>query len=187
MPFEVDAQSTTPETAQKLIPAKGSNDIGIIFNADSLLLDFESYQAGFGVKVGKGENRVRGLLDVVANGGSGSFAVYTGAAYEHHLLPEPVSFYVGGSLKAGYMQQSGVSRSILLSPEAIAGIEVFPFRFLSFFLEYSLAADFTITTDIASSLTSFDYLVDTRMGNGSKIGIVIYIMRSAEKKQPSGR
>ena len=61
-------------------------------------------------------------------------------------------------------------------------MEVFLFDFLSVFAEYSLAADFTLTTNLQTAQTTFDYLVDTRMGNDSKLGIVLYFMRAGVKK-----
>ncbi len=67
---------------------------------------------------------------------------------------------------------------MLFSVGAVAGVEFFPLKFLSLFVEYTLAADFTLTTDLSSSTTTFDYLVDMRMGNESTIGIIVYFMRS---------
>ena len=80
------------------------------------------------------------------------------------------------------MRQENVVSTTRFSLGAIAGVEYFPFEFLSVFAEYAVAADFTITKDLQSSQTTFDYLIDTRMGNDSKLGIVIYLMRAMKKK-----
>ncbi len=39
-------------------------DVGLIFNIDGISLDFESYQGGFGVKLGKDSLAFRVLIDM---------------------------------------------------------------------------------------------------------------------------
>jgi hypothetical protein len=161
-----------------LSPAKGPSDLGVIFNTTDLLFGLESYQAGLGAKIGFGNRCLRGLFDFTVNGSSNSFAMNFGETIEYHLIPGPISPYIGASAGAGYMTQSNITSAMTFSLGAIAGVEVFIFDFLSVFAEYALAADFTYTTDLQSSQSTFDYLIDTRMGNNAKLGIVIYLMRS---------
>lgn len=159
-------------------PAKGPYDLGVIFNTNDLLLGLESYQAGLGAKIGWGNIFLRGLFNFTLNGSSNSYGLDAGAAVEYHLIPGPISPYVGASIGGGYMTQNKVTSVVTFSFAALAGVEVFVLDFLSVFAEYAVQADLTNTTDIQVSQSTFDYLIDTRMGNGAKLGIVIYFMRS---------
>jgi len=178
----IGAESPPSSTPNKSSPTKTPRDVGLIFNTANILLELEGYQAGFGVKFGRDKLYLRPLLDLVVNGSSDSFALSAGATFEYHLFTGQVSPYIGGCVQAGYMRQGDLTSAIPFSIGAIAGAEVFIFDFLSIFAEYSLAADFTVTTDLQTSQSTFDYLIDTRMGNGSKIGIVIYFLRASTKK-----
>jgi hypothetical protein len=166
-----------------LSPAKGPYDLGIIFNASDLLLNLESYQAGFGVKFGMDKFCIRGLFDFAANGSANALGVDLGATAEYYLVPGPISLYIGGLVSGGYIVAGSTSSTVSFSLGAIAGVEVFIMDFISVFAEYELAADFSNTTDLQSSQSTFDYLVSTRMGNNAKLGIVIYFMRSGVKTQ----
>jgi hypothetical protein len=164
-----------------LSPAKAPVDVGIIFNANDLLLGLEGYQGGIGAKVGWGKVSIRGLFDFTVNQSDKAFGVNLGVAGEYHLVPGPISPYVGASLGGGYVTQSSVSTAVSFSLGAIAGVEVFIADFLSVFAEYTLAANFTHTTDLQTSQSTSDYLISTGMGNNAKLGIVIYILRSEAK------
>ena len=177
----LSAQAAKPASAAGPAIKQSPEDLGLIFNVGAIPLELEAYQAGFGVKIGWKDLHLRGLLDLVLSGASDSFSLKIGATAEHHLTPEPVSLYIGGSASGGYMNQGGAFSSVVVSVGALAGVEYFPLKFLSLFIEYALTADFTWTTDLSSSLTTFDYLVDTRLGNDSRIGIVIYFLRLKEK------
>jgi len=177
-----NAETPKPENSKKPITLKAPDDLGFIFNTGNILLDLESYQAGLGAKFGWDKLYLRALFDLVANGGSHSFSLNTGVTVEYHLLPEPLSFYVGGSLAGGHMRQESIIASTHFSVSAIAGIEYFPFDLVSVFAEYALAADFTFSKDLQTLQNTFDYLIDTRMGNDSKLGIVFHIMRALKKK-----
>ena len=178
-----NAQTKAPSPVQKLDLAQGSYDLGLIFNTSSILLDLESYQAGLGLKIGRDKVSFRGLFDLVLNGASDSFSLNAGAAIQYYLLPgSSIAPYIGGSAGGAYMRQADVISMVVLSVGALAGVEVFLLDYLSVFAEYAITADFTISTDLPSSQTTFDYLVDTGMGNKSKIGIVIYFMRAMKKK-----
>jgi hypothetical protein len=157
------------------------DDVGLIFNMSNILLDLEGYQAGLGAKVGWGNLYVRGLLDFVANGSASTLSLNAGATVEYHLLPRPLSFYVGGSVGAGYTLQNLVAASTRFTLAAVAGIEYWPFEFVSVFAEYAIAGDFSFTKDLQTSVTSFDYLIDTAMGNDSKIGLVIHLVPPAAR------
>jgi hypothetical protein len=174
----IAAQDAKPAATAEPARSRTLDDAGLIFNIDGALLDLGAYQAGIGMKLGWDLLRLRLLLDVVASSASNSFAVKLGTTLERHLTPDPLSLYLGGSAGAGYVLQGGNYSSLVFTVDAVAGVEFFPLEFLSLFVEYALAADFTLTTDFSSSTTTFDYLVDTRMGNGSTIGIVVYFRRS---------
>jgi hypothetical protein len=176
-----NAETQKPQDSTKPISLKAPTDVGIIFNTNSILLDLESYQAGLGAKLGWDDLYIRAFFDLVASGVSQTFALNMGATVEYHLLPEPLSLYVGGSLVSGYMTQENLTAATHFSLSAIVGVEYFPLEFISVFVEYALAADFTITKDLQSSQTTFDYLINTRMGNDSKLGIIIHLMRTMKK------
>jgi hypothetical protein len=181
--FAANAQTKASSPVQKLEIAQGSCDLGLIFNTSSILLDLESYQAGIGLKIGRDKVSFRGLFDLVLNGASDSFSLNAGAAIQYYLLPgSSLAPYIGSSVGGGYMRQGDALSMVVLSVGALAGVEVFLFDFLSVFAEYAITGDFTFSTDIPSSQTTFDYLVDTGMGNKSKLGIVIYFMRAMKKK-----
>ena len=164
-----------------LSPAKGSNDIGIVFSASDLFLDLQSYQGGLGAKMGWGKYSLRGLLDFSADSAMRAYGVSVGVTAEYHLVPGPISPYLGASAGTGYVTQAAVSSVLSFSVEAVAGVEVFIADFLSVFAEYALGASFTSTTDLTTSQNTFDYMISTGMGNKAKLGIVIYFMRSDVK------
>lgn len=183
VPAFLQAQALAGDRVLK--PAAGQYDLGLVFNTGNILLGPESYLGGFGAKAGFGELAVRGTFDLVLNGASQSFAVNLGAALEKHFLEGPISPYFGGAVEVGYMRQAATTAVFPLSVGGLVGVEVFVFDFLSVFVEYTLAADLTITTDLASTTTTFDYLIDARMGNDAKLGIVVYLQRAAPgKKEP---
>ncbi len=161
----------------------GKFDCGLIFNTSDLLLSLESYQGGIGMKFTWGNISLRGTFDLLYNGSADAFAINGGIALEYHLLKGPISPYIGGLVSGGYMTEKDVSTSIPVSAGLIAGAEVFIFDFLSFFAEYCIAADLTWKTDQVTDEDTFDYLIDTRMGNNAKLGIVIYLQRAGSKKR----
>jgi hypothetical protein len=169
-------------TGGQITPMKGSQDLGIVFSTGDLLLDLESYQGGLGGKIGWGAYSLRGAFDFLLSSASGAFSISAGATGEYHLIPGPVSPYVGCFLDAGYMREGEVSSSIPVSFGCVAGAEVFILDFLSVFAEYALACDLSITTDIPSATTTFGYAISTKMGNSSKLGVVLYVSRLETKK-----
>lgn len=176
------AGAQTAVITSKLAPPVGAYDLGLIFNTSDILFDLDSYQAGFGVKRATPNLGLRGAFDFVWNGAAQSFAVKAGIALEKHLVTGAISPYWGGFVNAGYSHQTGVISAVPVSLGAMAGVEVFLFDFLSIFAEYCLAADLSLIIDHTSSTTTFDYVIDTRMGNDSRIGIVFYLQRMEAKK-----
>jgi len=164
-----------------LSPAKGPYDLGMIFDTGDLLLGLESYQGGLGACLGWGNLAFRGLLDLTLNGSSQVYAVGMGVAAAYHILPAPISPYVGGTIGGGYVYQGNVSSAVTFSLGVIAGVEAYILDFLSVFAEYAVTAELTHTTDLLSAQRTLDYLVTTKMGNNAKLGIVIYFMRWGEK------
>lgn len=166
-----------------LSPAKGPNDIGVIFNTNDILLGLGEYQGGLGAKIGWDKFALRGMFDFTINGSASAFAVGLGLTGEYHFIQSPVSPYLGLSVGAGYLAQSNVSTSVSFSVGPVVGVEVFMFDFLSLFAEYTITANFTSTTDSQTSQSTLDYLITTGMGNSAKLGIVIYFMRSEAKSK----
>jgi hypothetical protein len=181
IPVLAEAQGAAAE--RKLAPAQGSFDFGLIFNTDNILLGMESYQAGIGAKASSGNLAFRGAFDFILNGAAQSFSLTTGIALEYHLNSEFISPYIGAFADAGYMKQGDLIAAFPFSLGLLAGVEVFVFDFLSVFVEYGFAADCVLTTDLATTQSTFDYTIDTGMGNDKKIGIVVYLQRGGSKKK----
>jgi hypothetical protein len=162
---------------------------GIIFNTGSLLLDIESYQAGVGVKLPGDIVALRLGGDIFAANSFNTLSFGVGVAVERHFRPGKASPYFGGLAYVDFTSQrdetdadTWVQNSTLNGTAGgILGIEYFLFENLSVFAEYSLAADISyITTKTSTDGTvedssDFSIALDTRIGNNSKIGVVIYI------------
>ena len=172
---------------------EGETDLGLIFNVGDILLDVESYQAGFGGKRRAEAAALRGLLDLVLSTSSGTWAAYPGLVAEFHLLDGPISPYLGAGLDFGIIRQrtetgpDDWSRTLtyLAGTGGILGVEVFLFDFLSVFAEYELSVDVSrivTTTSVASAITetvSNDLTAGLGIGNEAKLGIVVYVRRRA--------
>ena len=168
--------------SSKMTPALGANDIGLVFSSSNILFGLESYQAGIGAKIAWGNIALRGGLDVGLNGTSQAFSLNLNLAVENHFISGAISPYFGAYALAGYNTQPEVLTAIPFSVGAIAGVEVFIFDFLSVFAEYALAADFIMSTDLATSVDTFDYAISAKMGNNSMIGVVVYFQRDKSRK-----
>lgn len=162
--------------AEAPAPAPGPVDAGLIFNLQDPF-DLSSYQGGIGAKVGFGALALRGLADFSVNGSSASLRFGGGVAVEYHPFSSAVSPYFGVTAKAGYEEQDSVVSILSGSFGAVAGVEVFLLDFLSVFVEYEAAVDLTRSSTGAGSPIQQDYLVESRMGNEGRIGIVFYFMR----------
>jgi hypothetical protein len=175
------AAAAGPVPVPKVAASSAAMDVGIIFSSSNLLLDLDTYQGGLGIKFGSGDLYFRGAFDVMLSSAAGSFSADAGVTVEYHLLPAPLSPYVGGYANIGYAAQENVLWTLPCSIVAVAGVEVTFFDFISVFAEYCLNFDLTVTTSIPTSQTSFTYLLDTNLGNGPKLGIVVYLTRAARK------
>jgi hypothetical protein len=162
-------------------PARGSADVGLLFSTDNLLFGLSSYQGGLGFIVNTGGFGFRGLLDIVVNGSSQSFLGDLGLSVTYDLWHGPIAPYVGGFAVVGYVTQTSVSSAVTFSVGALIGVQIFVLDFLSFFAEYDLGVDLSYTTDLQTSLGTFDYLAGTRLGNSARLGVVVYFMRSGQK------
>jgi hypothetical protein len=176
------ADTQPADRSQKLTPLNGPVDAGIIFSTSNILLGLESYEGGLGGKVGFGNLGLRGNFDFQLNGAANAFSVALGVTGEYHLIMQQISPYFGLFTQLGYTSQANVLSAVPFSVGAVAGVEVFIFDFLSVFAEYSFSIDLTLTNNLQTSQTNFDYLIHTSMGNHSKIGVVLYVMRAAAKK-----
>lgn len=172
-----EGKSLIPSTS----PAAGPCDLGIVFNTSDILFGLENYQGGIGAAIGWGNLQLRGLVGLAVNGSSQAFGINAGVTVLYLLLPGPISPYLGVYAGGGYSTLANVSSVMSASLGAVAGVELFLFDFLSIFAEYALAADFSNTTDLQTSQSTFDYLINTRMGNNTKLGVIIYFMRSRTK------
>ena len=171
-----------------------SLDVGMIFNVNGLTLDFDSYQGGLGAKIAKDNIAFRLMLDLFYSNSSNAFSLDLSTCFEYHFLDGPISPYLGAYLSAGYAVQEFTEgtvtsiRSIPLAVGPVFGMEVFIFDFLSLFAEYAVEFELNISTmeqSIAgskSSETDSTFVIDTAMGNNSKLGIVLYFLRSDQTK-----
>jgi hypothetical protein len=182
------ADSNEPETTSSPL------DVGLIFNIDGLALDFESYQGGLGVKLGKNSLAFRVLFDLFLSSTVDrvSWSLDVGTSFEYHFVKGALSPYVGAYISLGYaLQKDEISddtytllRSIPVSIGPLFGIEMFPLDFLSVFLEYAVQFEYNFVmteTSIAGSVTNErddELSINTALGNSTKLGIVIYFLHS---------
>lgn len=166
-------------------------DVGLIFNTDTLLLDYESYQGGLGAKLRDGPLAYRVTTDLYLSTISESRAVTVGLALEYHFSNGRLSPYAGGyilgaSAKArdeATSQDWTETRTFDLGFGGILGAELYVTRFLSLFAEYDLGLTYSrVTTEDSiggqlSRAETADWTLDLGVGNESKIGIVIYLYR----------
>lgn len=169
---------------------------GIIFNVTDILLDLDSYQGGIGIKrYFKDPWAYRLAFDFGYSNSSNSWLISLGNTLEYHIITGRISPYIGGYLDIGYASYKDEIdtdnwtkvTSIPISTGPILGVEIEVFNVLSLFAEYSVAFDFTYTTDtvsVAGSETkdsTTNYGVNTGIGNDSKIGVIIYFNRIYKK------
>ncbi len=162
-----------------LSPAKGDANAGLIFSFDSTTLGLTSYNGGFGLKYGAGAWAVRGLLELSLS--SSVIQSTAGLAYEFHLNTGRISPYLGADLNVGFIDFIlGTTSSIVMPVHAggFVGVEVFPLEFLSLFAEYELGADLQV---IFGPPLTVNYLASIGMGNGAKVGIVVWFSRMRSK------
>ena len=168
-------------------------NIGLIFNINESIVSFDSYQGGLGLKLGWNQFNFRFLVDFLYSNASETTAFDTSVSFEYHPASHFLSPYAGAYVGVGHASQvekigkpkittSTTSTSVFGGP--LFGVEVFILDFLSLFAEYVVKFEHTNTTikEKTSSNTETDtnrnLLIDTALGNGSMIGIVIYFKRS---------
>ena len=170
-------------------------DVGLIFNIDGIIpQDIESYQGGFGVKLGKNSMAFKMLFDFFASASTDrtAFSLDAGTSFEYHFVNIFLSPYFGGYLSLGYATReeeiSGDTwtslRSFPISFGPLFGIEILIADFLSIFLEYALEIEYniiSIKTSILGSVTSEradEFSINTALGNNAKLGVIIYFLRA---------
>ena len=179
---------------EKMKPAMGTRNMGLIFNTTNILMDLDSYQGGFGFKGSLEKYELRSMADFLFRNNPNAFAINFSFALEEHFMPGRISPYLGGILGAGFIYlKTEVDANnwtqvftFPLSLGGLLGVEVFIFEFLSLFVEYNLAASVGLNINRTSSAGvittdfTFDYSLDLGMGNQSKIGMVIYFKRKPQ-------
>ena len=112
-----------------------------------------------------------------------------GVALEKHLAPGKASPYIGGFTHLSFTTQKTTTdddnwtqnMSIPISAGGLLGVEFFLLENFSIFAEYVLAADVgisinkTSTAGVVESTTDYTIALDSRIGNNSKLGVVIYV------------
>ena len=171
------------------LAAQETRSFGIVFNTSSIVLDLESYQAGVGIKIPGKIVDMRFSGEVNASNNFSSMRFGLGVAVERHIRPGTVSPYFGGfahaifdSKKVETDAENWVQNmSIPVSAGGILGVEYFILDNLSIFGEYALAVDLGIfinkTSEDGTVVTTPDHTIaiESRIGNNSKIGVVIYV------------
>jgi hypothetical protein len=182
-------------TAQEI---KQPSAWGLIFNSNNLL-NLESYQAqaGIGIKYRTDDNSAfRFLVDAFYSNSLDTFSSTLGVAYERHFMRGQVSPYWGGLIQGGYLSQTTKTDSdnwtkngsFLVSGGLVLGVEFYITGNVSLFAEYGVLLNGTIintTTSVAGTETktgpTFNYSIDTGLGNDAKLGIIIYLDNSEKK------
>ena len=164
---------------------------GMIFNLNESLFDFESYQGGVGIKLGRNAEDFRLLLDLYYSNSLNSFSGDIGIGLEYHLKEASISPYIGVSAGLGYMSSKKVEvnedytlrKDFTIYGAPIFGVEIFLFDFLSVFAEYGLKFKHNKITreQKTGSETTTEEIksieIKSDLGNNSKIGIVVYFSR----------
>ena len=168
---------------------KEMKPFGIIFNTGSILLEIESYQAGIGIKTLGEKFNIRYSGDIFAANSFNTLSLGFGMALEKPLKPGKVTPYIGGFGKLSLTSQRTTTDednwtnniSIPVSVGGLLGAEYDLIENISIFAEYELAADIGIsisrvsTSGEVESTPTFSFVLDSRIGNNAKVGVVIYV------------
>jgi hypothetical protein len=174
--------------AQVPIRALEGQDVGIIFNVDDILFDFESYQGGVGLMISGDKLAYRLLVDFFASTQSDSFDVTVGGVVERHIGSGRVEPYLGGYLTCGYGRAEGGSVTTIPVPATVGGlfgVELHLLRFFSIFAEYDLSVTMSyskVDAGAAGSVETTDWTAQIGTGNQSKIGMVFYFQQGRDLK-----
>ena len=157
---------------KKVQQALVTHKVGLIFNIGSPLItvgDYaDNFQGGLGLKLWLKEKlALRGLLDLAylnnSDTDTSDFTFGLGAGLEYHFLPRKVSPYIG--LLGGTRIRTGTQNDVAIYAGGLLGAELFLLDYLSFYAEYSLM----VTIDEPN------FSIDLGIGNGSQVGVIIYL------------
>lgn len=165
---------------------------GIVFNIENILLDLESFNGGVGIKYVNNLNGFRGLAGFYYTNHTLAYSLDLGISYQRYFWLKRVSPYYGFTISGGLLTQTDETdgenwtknKTYTYSFGPILGAEIFIFDFLSIFAEYSLIFEANGTksgtrTDGTENWEDlqWSYLIETDIGNNSKIGITIYFSK----------
>ena len=156
--------------------------IGLIFNSPSILLELDEFHGvGVGAKGFWDNLALRGLFAIDFQTNTEIFGVALGTAIEFHPTPATVSPYVGGELLVDYRQDRAGPTflkqfGITIGP--LFGVEIAPWKTVSFFAEYRLAfrAAYASSSGSTEDDERWNYSIGTELGNRGSIGIIVYFL-----------
>jgi hypothetical protein len=187
-PVAVAAQDSAPPAAQS--PARASSPLlGVIFNANSLLMEIAPYEGGVGAKLRFDGYSLRASLQFELGSANDALDIGLGLAYERPMSSERIAPYWGAAFRSSYSRdrsqadEANYSQTAVLGATAAAllGIEIEIAHFLSVFAEYQLGFEIARTTIRQSIGGSIDetartnYQLSLGLGNDASIGVVIYL------------
>jgi len=148
------------------------HNIGFIFNLTGPLLEIDEsgdgIQSGLGIKYWLSRKMaLRGLLDLYyvndSTVSTSDLTVGLAASLEYHFTEGKVSPYTGAT--AGTRISTGTVNNLVLYFGGLLGVEVKLLDYLSLYGEYSLLA----------AMDEPILEIDLGIGNGSQIGLIIYL------------
>ena len=180
------------EASTGIDPAEQSEFVpGFIFNTNNLLLDFESYMGGIGVKLLYPDYALRLMVGAEYQTSTvNKLNLSLGFAFEKPFFKTKISPYAGVSTIIDFTQELNIidesnwtqTMTLASGVGGVLGVEVFLTDFLSFFAEYELLANVawtrlsTSTDDIIGIPTdAVNYNIVTDLGNSGMLGVVIYL------------
>lgn len=183
-------QEIPADPAVEEAPVEAERIRGFLFSADNLLMNIDTFGAGVGYVLRAPDKATRLGLAGFASNASSTISAELIAARLWYLQEDRISPYWLISGSAGMLTQSTVTDDdnwtrdvqLLFSAQAGLGVEFFIFDSLSISAEYVLAADVTraqTNVNTAGTVTRGDatwtYVVQTDVGNSSRLGIAIYL------------
>ena len=170
------------------------DNAGLIINLVGSGLGIESYEGGVGFKFHGLGTWLRVGADLLYRHPMAAITIGASGAMEIHPVElGRISPYYGlygrlsiNSVRTGSGDTWSDSFTIPLSGGPIAGVEVFATPFLSFFAEYAVTAQLTANVSRSSSggsvasNTDFDAALLAGLGNGGKVGVVVYFPWGSE-------
>lgn len=185
---DIDVPPSEPDAPEQI--DKPERTLGVLFSADSILLDVGPYEAGVGMAFFLPEDSWRVSLTSTLSNLSSTIAAELGVARISYTRSGRVAPYWVLSANAGVLTQvaetdaDNWTRTTTINGSAGAGFgaEFFVFEFLSIFADYQLIAQVSrqgTRTALAGEITAgeptWSYTVQTAMGNSSRLGVAIYL------------